>query len=664
MKKFTSLLIALALTLSLFAGCAQNTGEPEKSQTEETAAEETIYEADLPTQEEETDIFVKKVDGISDDFIKGVDISSVIAEEESGVKYYDEDGNEEDLFKILADAGVNYVRVRVWNDPYDEDGNGYGGGNCDVEKAGIIGKRAASYGMKLLVDFHYSDFWADPNKQYAPKDWRRKSVEEKQQLLSDYTVESLNSIIAAGADVGMVQIGNEINNGLSSEYDLGDIMSLLDSASKAVRQVDPDIKIIVHYTQIDAVDSIMGCAQNLSDYNIDYDVFGVSYYPYWHGTLENMRDVLTQIKSTYNHDTCVVETAYLFTEDDGDGFGNSVSAGDCIEGYPATVEGQAKMLRDVIAYASDAGSLGVFYWEPAWVPVGSDYDTNKTIWEEYGSGWASSYSASYDPQDAGQYYGGCSWDNQALFGFDGKALPSLNVFKYVNYGATSELKVLEYGEVSIESPIGEELQMPDTVTAYYNDPDCTDGAKVTWNEEDIAAIDVFTAGNYTVTGTTEDGTEIVANVKVANINWVQNPGFEDEDTSMWISSDTAATDIQTKAADALSGEKSFHFWSENNISFTVEQTLEGFNSGHYTAVANIQGGDVGDDAQIYLYVKVNGEVYQSDNITLAGWVQWQTATITDIPVNEGDEVIIGMSVTCAAKGWGTIDDFEFYNQEF
>ena len=279
-KRIVSLFMVAATVMSLLTGCGS-------------------YSPKLPTGSEEADIFVAPVEGLSEDFIKGMDISSVIAEEESGVVYYDENGKEEDLFKILADSGVNYIRVRVWNDPYDEDGNGYGGGNNDVEKAATIGKRAAKYGMKLLVDFHYSDFWADPAKQQCPKAWRKKDIDEKSQLLYDFTVESLNAIMKAGADVGMVQIGNEINNALSSEHDTEGIMQLLTSASEAVRQVSADkkkdIQIAVHYTEIDNFDDTLNKAQTLQDYNVDYDIFGVSYYPYWHGTMDNMTSVLTEI---------------------------------------------------------------------------------------------------------------------------------------------------------------------------------------------------------------------------------------------------------------------------------------------------------------------------------------------------------------------------------
>ena len=143
---------------------------------------------------EGADLFVKKVENLPADFIMGMDASCVPALEASGVKYYNFDGQEQDVFQTLAESGVNYIRVRIWNDPYDENGNGYGGGNCDIENAIAIGKRATQYGMKLLVDFHYSDFWADPGKQMVPKAWKGMDIEEKSQALYAYTVDCLKQL--------------------------------------------------------------------------------------------------------------------------------------------------------------------------------------------------------------------------------------------------------------------------------------------------------------------------------------------------------------------------------------------------------------------------------------------------------------------------------------
>lgn len=652
-KKVLSVVMLLAMCVSLLAGCGET---------------ESTYKAELPTEMVETDIFVTPIEGISDDFIRGMDISSVLAEEASGVKYYNEKGEEEDLFKILADAGINYIRVRVWNDPFDENGKGYGGGNNDAKAAAEIGKRAAKYGMKLMVDFHYSDFWADPAKQMAPKAWETMfMIEEKEQAIYDYTKESLKMIIDAGADVGMVQIGNEINAGLAGEKRIENICKLLSSASKAVRETSQDIKVVVHYTNIDKVGDMEKKAQQLADYNVDYDVFGVSYYPYWHGTLENLESVLTNVKKNSGKETCIVETGYMYTGEDGDMFGNNVSAGDAWDEYPVSVQGQATCIRDICAVASKSESLGVFYWEGAWVPVGSDYEANKLLWEEHGSGWASSYSVDYDPNDAGKWYGGCSWDNQAMFDFKGKALSSLNVWKYLKYGAkASTVDVISVISPSIEVKCRTELKMPETVAAVYNDPTCTDQLKVTWNADQLAAIDLTVPGKYVIDGTTEKGGAVSANVKVYNENFLKDWSFEDKNSDVWnftyLNGATEGVNFEKKAADAITGEMECHFWNTAAQEFTVEQTIKNVPAGKYSATAYIQGGDVGDHV-VSFYVIVGDKKYESEAIVLEGWVVWKNPLIKDIVVDGTTDVTVGMYVKCAGGGWGTMDDFEFYSQE-
>lgn len=124
-------------------------------------------------------LYVSKVENMPDDFILGMDASAVLSLEKGGVKYYDFEGSEADVFQVLSDNGLNYIRLRVWNDPYDSRGNGYGGGNCDIDAAVEMGKRATAAGMKVLIDFHYSDFWADPNKQMVPKAWKGMDIETK-----------------------------------------------------------------------------------------------------------------------------------------------------------------------------------------------------------------------------------------------------------------------------------------------------------------------------------------------------------------------------------------------------------------------------------------------------------------------------------------------------
>lgn len=649
-KRVLSVVLLMAMAVSLLSGCGTSK-----------------YEVELPTElVENAEIFVNPVEGISDDFIKGMDISSILSLEDSGVKFYNEAGEEQDIFKTLADAGINYIRVRVWNDPYDADGNGYGGGNCDAKVAGEIGKRAAKYGMKLLVDFHYSDFWADPAKQMAPKAWADMDFFAKQEAIVEYTKESLKTIQDAGADIGMVQIGNEINHGMAGTKNYDHVLALLKSAAEAVKSVSEDILVCVHYTEIDNPDDIMKKAANLQKAEVDYDVFGVSYYPYWHGTLENLTYVLKSVKETYGVEVCVVETSYAYTTEDGDCSGNTIGEGDMLDQYPATVQGQANFVRDVIAATVDGGGIGVFYWEGAWIPVGNEYESNMELWTKYGSGWASKYATSYDPDDAGKYYGGSAVDNQAFFDFEGKPLASLNVWKYVNHGAKADkVEVMSVIDPSLVVTLGDPLVLPETVEALYNDATVTDPAKVTWDATQAAAIDTNVAGKYMVTGTIENGMTVTANVKVENTNYLQNHSFEDKDASMWevtYIKNSDGTDVQTKAGDAVTGTNAFHWYHTSAQEFKVEQTITAVKTGDFTALANIQGGDVGDDAVVYLYVIVDGVEYKSQAVTLDGWVNWKVPTITDIPVKEGSQVTIGMYVKCAAAGWGTMDDFEFYSQ--
>lgn len=653
-------IFAAILSTILAFGCLTGCGDKKRPIT-------------LPTEAEEAAIYVEPIEGMPEDFIKGMDISSIIAEEESGVVYYNENGEEQDLFEILAGSGVNYIRVRVWNNPYDKDGNGYGGGNNDVEKAAEIGKRAAQNGMKLAVDFHYSDFWADPTKQFAPKEWAHMTFEDKKQALYDFTMESLNTISQAGADIGMVQIGNEINSGMAGEKDEARVIELLKQGSAAVRafseQKNLDIAITVHYTNVEDKQQIMAHAKALQAAGLDYDVFGVSYYSFWHGTMENLTDVLTQISAAYGKRTCIMETSYAYTLEEGDGSGNSIGEADLINGYAATVQSQATNVRDVMAAAKKADAMGVFYWEGAWIPVGSadSVAENEKLWEQYGSGWASSYSAKYDPNDAGKYYGGCSWDNQAFFDFGGKKLPSLDVFKYVNYGTICEPAVDYLEDTRVELNVGETLVMPKGVYAVYNDRSKSGEVAVKWNEAQVAAIDTNSMGEYTIYGTLEDGREVSAAVKVAKLNYVKNPSFEEKNMTMWqvnYGEGTNPTDVQEKEADAMTGSNSFHFWDAAAFEFTLEQPISGLDEGTYTLTSNIQGGDVGANAVIYIYANVGEFTYQSEPVKLAGWCNWQTPKITDIyiPAEGTSDVTIGLHVSSAAGGWGTADDFYLYKQ--
>ena len=380
---------------------------------------------------------VKKVEDIPNDFIFGMDASCVPSLEAGGVKYYDHGNNEKDVYTILAENGLNYVRVRIWNDPFDKNGNGYGGGNCDIENAVEIGKRVTKNGMKLLANFHYSDFWADPQKQPIPKAWVGMDIDEKCEAVYDYTKKSLNKLVSAGVDVGMVQVGNETNGFMCGETDWKNIAALMSAGSKASREVCPEALVVLHFSNPELVGRYAGYAYELDRYGVDYDVFASSYYPFWHGSFENLKNELKKVTSVYGKKVVIAETSYAYTSEDTDFHGNTIGAGfGEVDGYPFTVQGQADFVRDLIDTASNIDNcIGVFYWEGTWISAGGkSYEENRLLWEKYGSGWASSYVAEYDPDDAGKWYGGCAVDNQAMFDKNGRALESLKVFALVRDG--------------------------------------------------------------------------------------------------------------------------------------------------------------------------------------------------------------------------------------
>lgn len=633
----------------------------------------------------EADISVEKVAGCDADFITGVDVSSYLAEKNSGVKFYDFDGNElsnQGFFEFLKDCGVNYVRLRVWNDPADGNGNGYGGGNCDIDAAVKMGKWISNAGMKVLIDFHYSDFWADPGKQTAPKAWAGMSVEEKAKACGEFTEDSLQKLLDAGVDVGMVQVGNETNNGVAGEKSWANMAKIFSAGSKAVRKVanknDKDIIVAVHFTNPETSGRYDSYAANLEKYDVDYDVFASSYYPYWHGTLSNLKNVLSNIADKYNKKVMVAETSYVHTLEDGDGHTNTEyegKSGDALN-YDISVQGQADSVRGVIsAVASIDKGIGVFYWEPAWIPVNvydKDADdaeevlaSNKEAWEKYGSGWASSYSGKYD-KDARDWFGGSAVDNEAWFDFEGHALPSARIYSYVRTGASAPLSVLRIDVEDVTFELGDEVKLPENAKVVYNDGSEIEVA-VTWDSEAFNAAVNNGAGTYEIKGTVtvlDKEEEVICKLTINPRNLLVNPGFEDGNTA-WTISDDGNTDgengvsAQADSSNVRTGTMCMKFWDNENIDYTVEQEVT-LDKGIYKLGAYIEGGDCGDNAELKLYAKVGEESFETPT-AVTGWQNWANPQVEEIKVTaDGTVVKVGVSVKAVAGGWGAWDDFYLY----
>ncbi|KAJ8952207.1 hypothetical protein NQ318_022657 [Aromia moschata] len=441
--------------------------------------------------------------------IRGVDISIQNEVEKTGKLFYSTSGDAVDAINYLAQSGVNLIRLRIWNNPYDEQGNPYGGGNNNYDVVAALAKRIKSAGLKFLLDFHYSDFWVDPEKQVKPKAWSSLSVDQLYTAIYEFTVDVLQKLEANGTPPDYVQTGNEINaemhkitilqmidyedrtrtqaevvrlfqekypelppisqgtvskiekqfwkrghvrqlkknipNKLSDEQKL-DVMLMLEenphtssrmlfpdgddsttagfklmtnfltSATNAVRQAGlaTTPKIILHLANGCDNSMYQWWFKGVVDAGVNFDIIGLSYYPYWHGTLSALASNLNDLASRFQKDLLVVETAYGFTLDNGDSCPN-VFGSDQVSaaGYPATEDGQANFLTDLKSTLSSAGGgrvLGFVYWEPTWLP---------------GPTWATQQGMSYISSSGSE---GSNWDNQALFDFFGKALKGVTVF--------------------------------------------------------------------------------------------------------------------------------------------------------------------------------------------------------------------------------------------
>jgi arabinogalactan endo-1,4-beta-galactosidase len=334
--------------------------------------------------------------------ILGADISSLQHALDLGAKYYNENGIRDDPLQILKDHGVNYIRLRVWVNP----ANGYNNKTKIVQFAPLVKAKD----MKLLIDLHYSDTWADPEHQAKPDAWANHNFSQLQTDVHSFTCDVCNSLKSVDVTPEMIQIGNEINPGMllpdGSTGRWNNLAALLMQGYNAVKDCLPSTQVMLHIANAGDKTGALGWFDNAKSHGAQWDVTGLSYYSYWHGTTSAMTNTVKDIKSRYGKPVVIVETAYPFTLSENDYEKNAINSSRQLPSdYPATPTGQASNLKAVLDAARSGGAMGVFYWEPSWTAV-------------KGNGW--------DPTNPNS---GCQWENQALFDYDGKALQAMSEFK-------------------------------------------------------------------------------------------------------------------------------------------------------------------------------------------------------------------------------------------
>jgi arabinogalactan endo-1,4-beta-galactosidase len=331
----------------------------------------------------------------------GHDLSFAVQEAAIGSVYSDR-GRVAPPEQILADHGANFVRLRLWLDPP--------GGYSNLSSVLAMAQRAHAAGMQILLDFHYSDFWADPAKQNTPTAWVTQDLPTLATTVRTYTHDVLAALAAQGTPAAMVQIGNEIRNGMLWPLGWADAWSgagwdnlgtLLRAAAAGVADAPGQKpRIVVHFDQGGDNAFSRVFFDRVVEQAVPFDAIGLSYYPFWHGTITQLRTNLADLATRYQKDVMIVETQYGWTLDNGDSLGNFLwQQSQVIPGYPVSPDGQLAFVSDLVsalAAVPDGRGAGIFYWQPEWIP---------------GVGWT--------PGD------GTPNDNLTMFNFSGQALPSV-----------------------------------------------------------------------------------------------------------------------------------------------------------------------------------------------------------------------------------------------
>lgn len=339
------------------------------------------------------------------ELVLGHDLSTLQQLEDSG-RTFSDDGRIQPVEQIVAQHGTTYVRERLWvNPPLPYS---------DLPHVLTMAKRIKAAGLKVLLDFHYSDFWADPGKQPTPQSWQDQDLSTLAGTVYTYTRDVIERFARQGTPPDMVQTGNEITNGML--WPLGAISgngserwveftTLLKAAIAAVRDgSQQDASVIVH---IDRGGDNAGSRRfydSILEQGVDFDVIGLSYYPWWHGPLSALQANLSDLAPRYNKDIVIVETAYPWTLTNGESqhsIGGSYPV--LLPGYPPSPEGQISFIRELLSLLGqlpDQLGRGLVYWESAWIPgAGLEQDTGDT------------------------------WGDMALFDHEGRALSSIKCYE-------------------------------------------------------------------------------------------------------------------------------------------------------------------------------------------------------------------------------------------
>jgi len=717
-NKFAKIMFLLSLPLGLLTSCGGDSLKAHENIVFTYKNSENLKEAttnkisdDKDTKYDYNSLIVNPLDReLREDFAFGVDASMIHELEECGAKFYNKDGYEQDVFTLLKEGGANYFRVRLWNDP-TYLGITYGGGANDLETDIALAKRAQDVGMNILVDFHYSDFWADPDYQIAPKAWKSMKAKNIPNAVYEFTKSSIESFKEAGITVNAVQIGNEINNGLIGDFgainwadpdsSFKTVSEILTSGIKGAREVNDDIITIIHLANGGSWDEFEAYFTQLEKNGVPYDIIGASYYPFYHGSIDLLAKNLNNCVKTFNKPVMVMETSYGNTTDSSNEWVGNTYNSSCEDsgGYITGVQGQTTSLRDIVNTVNNVENrmgLGVFYWEPTWLPLAPKKLDNYNI-TEHSAGWATEYGLCYKnfnnnfnlldqiKANSGNNIDKSTWANQGWFDYNGKALPSLYGYKIIKEGGMNEieetpLKFREKGMAYTLNRADSTDKGPTTAKCETN-LDAIRDYDVYWGSE--GSLDSYIAkgdGTYIITGYLKDYPNISDSISLTLTiiqNYVIDGGFEIQGTSddlvaPWeiISkspSNAKVVKLNRKPTDVRTGTTDLNwYYGVSRSSFKIGQTIELEEAATYKLTTYIMGSETSqfEVDELNLFAEYDGESIKENALgCLVGWSNGYKPVSLEFTTTKATTVVIGVEANnIQSQGWGHIDDFELVKE--
>jgi arabinogalactan endo-1,4-beta-galactosidase len=533
-------------------------------------------------------------------FIKGMDISFLTELLERGACFHDKEGNRREIFELLKENGVNSIRLRIWNEPENvPESKGY----CSLKHTIAMAKKIKENDMSFFLDFHYSDFWADPGKQEKPKAFKELDKEELIQAVYEYTKQVLNTLKEEGVLPDLVQIGNEIRSGMlfpdGEVPDYYGLVQLVNAGIRAVREF-AGVQVVIHLDQGGRYHYLRDWFDAAISQGLDeFDIMGLSYYPFWHGTFAELKESMVQLVKRYQKPIIIAETAHAWRKTK-DGFIGEQQ--EKIAGFPATPEGQRKVLELVMSITAsleeDMG-LGIYYWEPVVIP------------EEGIPGWSS---------------------NMGIFDEEAKALPALECFRFTKSKEEIINPVKIYKPEPIVVKLGDVTQLPKLIQVLYSDGSVTK-LPVWWEEYNTEK-----AGEILVRGWVNELSEkvsitlsVMENL-IKDYNFIPNGSFENGLTGWQIQKSDARVlaELRPDFIDPFPAPPEHYFYIESpmNFEFCMHKTIEGIKNGEYVLKVEYMGSNTtGVDVKIYAKTDENSAkeaiIYPTDE----NWVTYELSNI-------------------------------------